>query len=357
MKRKITSLIQLIIGIAIIAFIFIRMENKEKLVDAVNAAAGHWPLLLAGSAASLLCLTISAIRWKLLLDAQGMELPFGRIASLYLIGHFFNAFMPGAVGGDVVKAYYVAKETDHKKAQAVATVFIDRLIGLLALIMLCTVVMSVRLPFFMQYRETRIALFFNAGLFLGTSAVLFIVFRKNIFECWPFFKRLEENTSLGRIISKIYNAFHICLKHPGLLTKTILLSVINHVSLVVCAFFMGMALNITCMSFMDYLALFLIINAIAAIPATPGGLGTREVATKFLLGIMGVPETSAIPLSLLVYGSLFFWSIIGGIIYIGYSSKQGKPPMELMLDQDQNSSLTQQESVWQEQADPDHARP
>ncbi len=340
MKKKITSLIQLVLGIGLICFVFVKMENKEKLAEAVQSAAIHWPLLLAGLAACLLCLLICAFRWKMLLNAQGIILPTGRVVALYFIGHFFNAFMPGAVGGDVVKAYYVAKETESKKAEVVATVFIDRLVGLLALILLCTIVMGSRLSFFLQYRETRLALVFNASLLVGTCGILFLVFRKNIFEDWAFFRKLEAKTALGRVIGKIYNAFNICLKHHGLLARTMFLSILNHISLVVCAFFMGMALGVR-MPFFDYLALFLIINAIAAIPATPGGLGTREVATKFLLAVMGVPETQAVPLSLLVYGAMLTWSIFGGIIYMIYSLKKGKPPVDVILEDDKNAFSTQ----------------
>ena len=65
-------------------------------------------------------------------------------------------------------------------------------------------------------------------------------------------------------------------------------------------------------------------HAVAAIPATPGGLGTRETAAIFLLGVLGVAETRAVPLSLLVYGAVLFWSLFGGIIYMMYVAQHGK---------------------------------
>jgi uncharacterized membrane protein YbhN (UPF0104 family) len=80
--------------------------------------------------------------------------------------------------------------------------------------------------------------------------------------------------------------------------------------------------------FANYLTVFPIINGIASIPATPGGLGTREYATKFLLGLpeFNVPETRAITLSLLLYLTTMFWSLVGGVFYAAYAFLTGSRP-------------------------------
>jgi glycosyltransferase 2 family protein len=72
-------------------------------------------------------------RWQWILHVQGLDVKYSRLFSISFIGLFFNAFMLGSTGGDVIKAWYVAHETHHKKAEAIATVVVDRLIGLLAL--------------------------------------------------------------------------------------------------------------------------------------------------------------------------------------------------------------------------------
>ena len=293
-----------------------------------RTAARHFGYVLGAVFVTLLCIVACTLRWQALLAAQEIHLTFWKVLVLFFIGHYFNAFMPGAIGGDFVKLYYVVKETEHKQTEAVSTIFLDRIIGLLALIPLCTIVMLIKLDFFLSYPETKVAFLFNCALLVGAVVGLFVVFRQNLLEKWSFFRRLEERTALGKIIGKVYGAFHICFKCPTVLVKTGLLSVANHLLLVFAAFLLGRALEIP-LGFGSYIMVFPIINAIAAIPATPGGLGTREVAAKFLLGAVGISEVKAVPLSLLLYATMLFWSLVGGVVYMVYSYYRGKAPDEL----------------------------
>ena len=329
MKKKLLSIAQLFLGIAIIVFIIYNIPNREDLLIAIQEAAQHWPYLLAGVFCFLGCIIIVTIRWCLLLRAQSVTVSFSRAFVLYIIGHFFNSFLLGATGGDVVKAFYVAKEFPDKKAESVATVFVDRIMGLLGLLTLTVIMMAFRFRFFMQSRETKIAMAFNAFLLISALLFLFAVFRRNLVERSSLIRRLENKTNIGAkigsILTRVYNAFHTCLNKPMLLVTTGLLSILNHVVLISMAFFFGRALAIK-LSFIDYLSVFPTINAIAAIPVTPGALGTREAACKFFLGAMCVPETRAIPLSLLIYVGMFIWSLVGGIIYLCNAAKQGFVP-------------------------------
>jgi len=317
-KRKILPLLQLALGIGIILLIFLKLKNQGslgQLAAALRGVAHHWPFLAAGLLGYGGCILICAIRWRWLLRAQGLLLPFRRVIELYFIGQFFNSFLPGAVSGDFVKAYFAAKETDRKKTEAVSTVFIDRIIGLLGLIILAVSVMIARLPFFLAYPKTRVALVFNVILLALAVGAALLIFRRNAFERWPLFRRLEAKTSLGEIVSRAYRAFHVCISHRGLLFRTTAVSALNHLVLVgVCAL-LGRALGIG-LPFGDYLAVFLVINAVAAIPVTPGGLGTRESASIYLLGVFDVPAPTAFTLSLLIYATILCWSLVGGVVYL-----------------------------------------
>jgi uncharacterized protein (TIRG00374 family) len=231
-----------------------------------------------------------------------------------MIGHFFNVFLPGSVGGDVVRAYYVARSTTGRRTEAVTTILIDRLIGLISLLALASTIMIVRFRFFADHPRTKLAMILIGALVVATVAGLFTVFRRNLLEQFALFRRLEQRTSLGRVLGRVYNAFHLCLNHRGLLTRTMLLSLANHVSIVGCVFLIGEALELG-LSFAAYLTVFPLINAVASIPVTPGGLGTREAATIYLLHVFGVPDAQAITLSLLAYAVFVAWSVAGGIIY------------------------------------------
>lgn len=327
MKKTLISLAQIVVGVAILAAIFLKFQRSGdlgKLVEAIRTAAGNWPILVFGTLGLGFSFLFCTVRWMYLLEAQGVKLPFRRLLTLYLIGQFFSAFMLGATGGDVVKAYYVATEARHKRAEVVTTVFVDRVVGMLALIGLVVVVMLVRLPFFLAHPRMRVVIVFNALLLTGMISILFVVFRRNVFERWAFFRRLEQRTALGEIIGRVYNSMRFCLRHPGLLPKTIFLSFLNHTTMVTWSLYIAIALDIP-HGFIALLTVVPLINAVAAIPLTPGGLGTRETMAIYMFGALGVPAARAVTFSLLCYGAILVWSAIGGVFYMVYAIRGGKP--------------------------------
>lgn len=327
MKKKLTSFLQMAIGLGIIAFLLARMHQRGELgqlAEAVRGGADHWPLLAAGVVFFGGCILACVTRWNVILQEQGVHIPFRHLLTLYFVGHFFNAFLFGACGGDVVKAYYVAKETRHKRTEVVSTVFIDRLLGLLALVLLTVVIMLLRWRFFLSYPQMRLAIVFNLVLLFGAVVFFALGFRRNLFERWRFFRTMEQKTALGNIIARAYQACRLCIR-PKVLFKTTILSLINHVTLVVSTFYLGMGLGIE-VGFLDYLTVCPIINAISAIPITPGGLGTRESAMIYLFGVLNVPGTTAMVLSLFLYGTVLVWSLAGGVVYMFYSYVRGTLP-------------------------------
>jgi uncharacterized protein (TIRG00374 family) len=107
------------------------------------------------------------------------------------------------------------------------------------------------------------------------------------------------------------------MTHPVLLAKTLLISVINHLTYVVMIYFMGRALGIN-LSFFDYVTAFLIINAVAAIPLTPGGMGVREGMAIFILAVFGIAAAGAFSISITIYASIIGWGLISGVVYLFY---------------------------------------
>lgn len=279
----------------------------------------NWPLLALGIVTFFGCLLLCMARWRLLLLAQGLELSWGQTWSILFIGHFFNAFMFGATGGDVVKAYYAAKQTGHKKTEAVSTVFIDRVMGLAALIILAAAVMLFRLRFFLSEEPLRYALAFIGILAVGAVLGFASMFcMRGLMTRSRLFRRVLE-TGVGHQFYRAYESFYVCLTHPALLLKTFALSLANHLLLVVMMYCLGLALSIE-LGFVAYLTVGPTINTIGAIPVTPGGLGLREYAAVTYLGVLGVAAAQALPLSLLIYATMLFWSLFGGVVFLFYTS-------------------------------------
>jgi uncharacterized membrane protein YbhN (UPF0104 family) len=127
------------LGICLLAYVI--FDNWTGLKDVFKRPIHPEPLLLATGIASV-GLIITFLRWHMLVRAVG--LPFSRYDAirLGLVGYYFNTFLPGSIGGDIVKAYAIAKE-QSRRTVAVATVLIDRIIGLWALIWFVAIIGSV----------------------------------------------------------------------------------------------------------------------------------------------------------------------------------------------------------------------
>ncbi|MDQ6631093.1 MAG: flippase-like domain-containing protein, partial [Verrucomicrobiota bacterium] len=102
-----------------------------------------------------LIILLGVLRWRITLAAQGLHLPMRRALAISFIAHFFNSFLLGSTGGDLIKAYYAARETHHKKTQAVVTVFVDRLIGLWAMLIFAGVMMLPNQELLFQHDDLR----------------------------------------------------------------------------------------------------------------------------------------------------------------------------------------------------------
>src|SRR5207253_10183264 len=100
--------------------------------------------------------------------SSDLRLSFPRVAGLFFIGMFYNQFLPGGTGGDIIKSYLLLKETPDKKAGALLAVVFDRLIGLVALVAITVTLVSLRFDILSQSPETRRLLWLLLFL-LGTS--------------------------------------------------------------------------------------------------------------------------------------------------------------------------------------------
>jgi uncharacterized protein (TIRG00374 family) len=312
MKRWLIVSVQLGIGLGLIAFLLIRVGGAVGIGDAFRAAATNWPWLLLASGTVFLCILACAVRWQMLLTMQGLRLRFSRTLALYLIGQFFSSLLPGATSGDVVKAYYAAKEARQRKTEAVATVFIDRFIGLLALILFVVLILVWRIRFIWSLPQARLLALVYVGLLVAVVVGVGIVVKTRRRD------GLQEASGWRVQVLRGYEALRQSLSAPGPLAVMMVISIANHAAFVVVEYALARAVGVP-LSMMDCMTLFPIINAAGALPVAPGGLGTRDAAAVFLLGLVGVAAGPAMSISLLVYGVMLLFSLIGGVMFLIYA--------------------------------------
>src|SRR5437868_10280324 len=153
MKKVLLTLFQIAVTVGMLIWVFHDPNQRAKMAEALRTADYRW--VGAGILAYVLVEVFAAFRWQILLRVQKIRLSFPRVAGLFFIGMFYNQFLPGGTGGDIIKIYLLLKETPDKKAGALLAVLFDRLIGLLALVVITAVLIFLRYHWLTQTSETR----------------------------------------------------------------------------------------------------------------------------------------------------------------------------------------------------------
>jgi len=317
-RQTLSTLLKLGITIAVLAYIFNKKMDMGQLQTTLQSTAGQWPWLLTGFLLCLPPLLLCMVRWKMILDEQDMKLGWRRVNSIFFIGLFFNSFMIGPTGGDLVKAYYTSQESHHKKTEAVSTVFIDRVIGLLVLAIIVGVMILVRWDFFMAKPISRV----YAWPALTACAIVIgggiLAFSVHLFEVFPWIKRWHHIRFVGKVletVERVYNAFYVCRANPRLLLRLTFTSVIIQIAVVVIGWCVGHALGIR-VTFIDYLSFIPLVGLISAIPLTPGGTGIREFASIQLWSTLGIASDRALLVAFIPFLFMLVWGLPGGILFL-----------------------------------------
>src|SRR5437868_2258527 len=129
MKQQLFTLVKLLVSIGLLAF----LVAKVGLADIISiATSADYRYLVAAIVLWFGSVFFSVWKWQLMLNAQGIAVPFRALLAHYYIGLFFNNFLP-MVGQDVVRGYGIARYTERAHEVAVS-VLVDRLVGLIAFI-------------------------------------------------------------------------------------------------------------------------------------------------------------------------------------------------------------------------------
>jgi uncharacterized protein (TIRG00374 family) len=266
-------------------------------------------------------LWLGVVRWRLVLETQGLHLSLGRATWISLVAQFFNSFLLGSTGGDLIKAYYAARETHHLKTEAVTTVFVDRLVGLWAMLFFAGVMMLPNLDLIRHHVDFALPCVLILGMLGTLTVVLWLAFWGGVSKRFPRARELLRRVPKGQHLERSIDSCRQFGKGKGLLFKSVIISLSLNIIWVFQIAVLGWGLG-QGIPFVALLVIVPIILCISSIPITPNGLGVREQLFVRLLGILAVAGTAALSLSLLVSAEGLFWSLVGGIVYMGLRKKE-----------------------------------
>lgn len=271
--------------------------SKTGIDKVVSTLKGINPLsFLLAISIYIFAIYLSSIRWRLLLH-EGFELK--KLFSLYFIGSFFNHLLPGIIGGDAVKAYYLYRDTG-KGSSAVASVFMDRYIGFTALML----VGLTAFPFGLRYFKGS-----YIEWVLPLIVVLFIIVSFFIFGL-----RVGKGIKL---LSGFYDYFELYKGKKTVIIKTFFISVIVQIIIIFAVYVLSRGLKVN----VPLLPLFIfvpVISTIATIPISIAGIGVREASFILLFGTLGISPVQATAVSFTWFLSVATGSLPGLIEYLRY---------------------------------------
>lgn len=328
MKKYLLPAIQILITVGLLCWIFRDPEQNRKMLEAIGQAkadGGLW-WFLPGIAALGVAILLQTWRWMILLRVQEITVSFSRALRIMLSGLFFNLFLLGSTGGDVIKIFFIMRETPDKKAGALLSVFIDRVVGVLALAVVSAVVILARWG--ELWNSARMGVL-TVALILGGSLGF-------IFTAW-LVDRLNLTSKLPRWLPmhdkmvEAAAAFSQYAKAGGAVGKAFLLSLPAHLLNFSTFYFAAKAFGAG-LSLIGVFCVMPIVSTVTALPISLGGAGVREGLFITLLGALyATPKEIAMSISISGFLMVVFWSLTGGVVYLLYrSSSPGGPKISEM---------------------------
>ncbi len=270
---------------------------------------------------------LTAFRWMLLLRGVGIRMPLLRCQRLTFIGGFFNLAVPGATGGDIVKAWYASKEARSRYGarkgmgtKAVLSVFVDRFVGLFGLVLFAAgvLLLAARGEAYEVPRLVVLGVLAAGGG--GAVLVLSRPVRRALGLSW-LMRRLPFQGVMGELRS----AAGLYRDHGGAVGAAMAISLFNHATNATACYFLATALGIEGISLGAAMALVPLANLLSAIPLLPGGWGVGELAFAYFFGQIGIPATEAVGLSVVFRLAVLGVNLPGGLLWIFW---RGHPTTE-----------------------------
>ena len=304
-------LLKLFVSLSIIGLIVTQIDWYAFL-----ATIREGDLLLLGTAFILLWLerAWAVVKWHFLLRAQGTAISWWTMFSIYNIGAFWGLFLPSSLSTDVIRGYYLSKNTQNMELSA-ASVVVDRMMGLFSLLFLCLI--SIAVYSSKLHSSIIVHVLISSLFFLVLAVVVHLDAVPDLLERRvPFF----ANHSLGKKLIGMHRAFLQFKKYPAILICSFFFSLILQVIRVVTIYVTARAFSIDT----DIVTIFIVVPVtviIIMIPISVGGLGVREGAFVSLFGIVGMSVNQSFAISGTNSVMVTIIGLMGGIFYILHKNK------------------------------------
>jgi glycosyltransferase 2 family protein len=272
----------------------------------------HWDIdhvgwLVIALLVTLAGILLASLRWQRVMTALDLRSRMPRLLSTYLAGLFISNFLPTTIAGDALRVSRISSDTGEAP-RTFASVVLERLTGW-AVLPLITLVALVANPTLLHLpgatTSTRVAIIVSAATFGLLLVVLTVAGHPSLGG------RLASNTGWRRFTGAIHLGVDRFRHRPKVAIEVLAAGIGYQLAVVAAAFAAGHALGLT-VGWTAFMAFMPVVAIVQVMPfPTIGGLGLREGALVLFLAPLGVDQSHAIALGLMVYGINLTVSLLG----------------------------------------------
>ncbi|SHF90833.1 hypothetical protein SAMN05444483_103191 [Salegentibacter echinorum] len=281
------TVLKIVLSIGLVAYLIFNIDLSKVYLIEIDVL----PPFLVAILITLLSLGLMSLRWKILI-ANFLTPAFSikKLFNFYMIGAFFNIFLPGSIGGDVVRTQRISKNKSISIKAATGVTLLERICGIYGLLILISFSL-----FFMTYpKGLNFHEFLPIWIFKSSPVI--------ILSCIPLFKWLLVK-------------FNFHTTYPFII-KVIGISLMAQMGDISIAYILNQYFNLG-IPFSAFIFIMPLVYIATVLPISFGGLGVREGVFSGILMLYGVDVSIAILISLLMYLIKVVVGIIGYIIYLG----------------------------------------
>jgi uncharacterized protein (TIRG00374 family) len=309
--RHLLTVLQVLVTVGLLWWLFHDPQRRLTVWNALQTADWRW--MFAAMAAAGLCEFFGILRWQLFLKMLHLRVRLSEVTKLFFIGAFFNQFLPGTTGGDVVRVLYLMRDHPEHRTAGFLSVAIDRLLAVLVLV-------AMGLGFAWS-RSDWFASSFAVGNTMKVFAIVLFAIGFGLAASFVLTSRhlvgrLPERFPMREQIVKLSTLWQLCIENR----REALLGAIYTVPMLLFYFaaFYFVALAFTArVSFLDMTSIMPLVTAISSLPISLNGIGVREALFEQLLSeLCGVPQGTGLLISITGMFVYMVWGLPGGLFYL-----------------------------------------
>ncbi len=314
-RRRWLFYLKILVSLSLLTYIFLHQVRLSDMLQELRTVNAVW--IVASFSLHALGVWISAVRWRILIQVQGDRVPLSFLVKSYLVGTFFNNFLPTRFGGDIVRIWDGSRYS-RSILKSSAVVLVERLTGVVVLLFFALTASLARLE---MAREFPI-IWLSAGIAL-TGLALVLSFLTPLWG--KLLGRLPVTGFRGQLRQKgleFREALLVYRTHPRSLLKALFWALLLQINVIAHYWMAGKGFHFQ-VPLLDYFIFIPIALLVLTIPITIGGLGVREGLYIQILGYYSIPAPAAVGFSLIA--DTAFTLAIGLIGAVIYATRKAPP--------------------------------